>query len=43
MRIIKLNAIDSTNTFLKQICSVDLIEDYTIVIADYQTNGRGQM
>ena len=43
MRIIKLNAIDSTNTFIKQICSVDLIEDYTIVIADYQTNGRGQM
>jgi len=43
MRIIKLNAIDSTNTYLKQICDVDLLEDYTIVTAKHQTLGRGQM
>lgn len=43
MRIIKLNAIDSTNSFLKEmICNED-VADYTVVIAEYQTNGRGQM
>lgn len=43
MRIIKLDAIDSTNTFLKEISNEDLLEDYTIVVAKQQTNGRGQM
>jgi len=43
MHIIKLDAIDSTNAFLKQKSSVDSIDDYTIVMANYQTNGRGQM
>jgi BirA family transcriptional regulator, biotin operon repressor / biotin---[acetyl-CoA-carboxylase] ligase len=42
MRIIKLNAIDSTNTYLKQICDAKALEDYTTVIANYQTQGRGQ-
>jgi len=43
MRIIKLNAIDSTNSFLKEmICNED-VADYTIVATEYQTNGRGQM
>jgi BirA family transcriptional regulator, biotin operon repressor / biotin---[acetyl-CoA-carboxylase] ligase len=43
MHIIKLNAIDSTNTYLKQISSEKVIEDYTTVTANYQTQGRGQM
>ncbi len=43
MRIIKLSAIGSTNTFLRQISSAEPIEDYTVVVADHQTNGRGQM
>ena len=43
MRIIKLNAIDSTNTYLKQLSSKEVIEDYTSVTAKYQTHGRGQM
>jgi BirA family transcriptional regulator, biotin operon repressor / biotin---[acetyl-CoA-carboxylase] ligase len=43
MCIIKLNAIDSTNTYLKQISSEKVIEDYTTVTANYQTHGRGQM
>lgn len=43
MNIIKLGAIDSTNTYLKNLCSTKKIEDYTVVMADYQTKGRGQM
>ena len=43
MRIIKLNAIDSTNTYLKQISSKGAIEDYTTVTTKHQTHGRGQM
>ena len=43
MRIIKLDAIDSTNTFLKEISSVETLEDYTVVVANKQENGRGQM
>lgn len=43
MRIIKLDAIDSTNTFLKQISSADVIEDFTVVVAKEQTKGKGQM
>jgi BirA family biotin operon repressor/biotin-[acetyl-CoA-carboxylase] ligase len=43
MRIIKLNAIDSTNSFLRELSLTEPIEDYTVVVADYQKNGRGQM
>jgi len=43
MRIIKLNAIDSTNTFLKQLSITEPLDDYTIVQSDFQTKGRGQM
>ncbi len=43
MHIIKLNAIDSTNTYLKEISSNDVLKDYTTVTANYQTDGRGQM
>ena len=43
MRIIKLNAIDSTNSFLRQMSAEEAVKDYTVVITKYQTNGRGQM
>ncbi|MEZ4803844.1 MAG: biotin--[acetyl-CoA-carboxylase] ligase [Gelidibacter sp.] len=43
MHIIKLNAIDSTNSFLRQLSMSEMVEDYTVVVADYQTQGRGQM
>lgn len=43
MRIIKLNAIDSTNTYLRQLSNIGALEDYTVVVTKHQTNGRGQM
>ncbi|MEH6536504.1 MAG: biotin--[acetyl-CoA-carboxylase] ligase [Psychroserpens sp.] len=43
MRIIKLSAIDSTNTFLRQLSSTEVIEDYTVILAESQAKGRGQM
>jgi BirA family biotin operon repressor/biotin-[acetyl-CoA-carboxylase] ligase len=43
MYIIKLNAIDSTNTYLKAMTSVTLPKDFTVVVAEQQTEGRGQM
>ena len=43
MRIIKLDAIDSTNSFLRQLSAKELIEDYTVVMTNFQTHGRGQM
>jgi BirA family biotin operon repressor/biotin-[acetyl-CoA-carboxylase] ligase len=43
MFIIKLNAIDSTNTYLKALASAKLPKDYTVVVAEHQTKGRGQM
>jgi BirA family biotin operon repressor/biotin-[acetyl-CoA-carboxylase] ligase len=43
MHIIKLNAIDSTNSFLRQLSSDKKVEDYTVIIAESQLKGRGQM
>lgn len=43
MPIIKLDAIDSTNEYLKQLSKEAIIDDYTLVIANEQTNGKGQM
>jgi BirA family biotin operon repressor/biotin-[acetyl-CoA-carboxylase] ligase len=43
MRIIKLNAIDSTNTYLKNMGFAGGAEDGLTVLAKFQTNGRGQM
>ncbi len=42
MKLIKLNAIDSTNSFLKELCRDYVLENFTVVVADEQTNGRGQ-
>ena len=43
MRIIKLNAIDSTNSYLRKLSTEEGIEDFTTVVAKHQTHGRGQM
>lgn len=42
MHIIKLNAIDSTNRYLKDLAVKQTLENFTVVVADNQTNGRGQ-
>lgn len=43
MNFIKLNAIDSTNDFLKALASNQKVENFTIVTAKSQWKGRGQM
>jgi len=43
MPLIKLDAIDSTNDFLKQLFKESALEDYAIVMANEQTKGKGQM
>ncbi len=43
MKLIKLDAIDSTNEFLKGLSSKQAIENFTVVTAENQTNGKGQM
>lgn len=42
MKIIKLNAIDSTNSFLKELAQTTRLESYTVVVTKQQTKGRGQ-
>lgn len=42
MHIIKLPAIDSTNSYLKELTMKQSVENFTIVVAENQTNGRGQ-
>jgi BirA family biotin operon repressor/biotin-[acetyl-CoA-carboxylase] ligase len=43
MKLIKLDAIDSTNEFLKGISTQQDLENFTVVTAESQTNGKGQM
>ena len=43
MNIIKLDAIDSTNNYLKKITLNEGINDYTVVTAKFQTQGKGQL
>jgi BirA family biotin operon repressor/biotin-[acetyl-CoA-carboxylase] ligase len=42
MKIIKLNAIDSTNNYLLGLLRGEQMEDFTVVFAEDQQNGRGQ-
>ena len=42
MNVIKLNAIDSTNTYLRELAAKRMLDDYTVVVTNYQTRGRGQ-
>lgn len=43
MKLIKLDAIDSTNDFLKGLSNKQEIENFTVVTANTQTKGKGQM
>ncbi len=43
MNIIKLGAISSTNDYLRKLVATKEIKNYTSVIAQFQTNGKGQM
>lgn len=43
MNIIKLSAINSTNDYLKSLSSGQYVENFTIVVAEHQTDGKGQM
>ncbi len=43
MQIIKLDATESTNAFLKNLIFSESQKDYTVVVAEEQLNGRGQM
>lgn len=42
MKLIKLNAIDSTNDFLKKMSQDQELENFTIVLAETQNKGKGQ-
>jgi len=42
MDIIKLNAIDSTNDYLKNLSNTQNLDNFTIVVADFQSKGKGQ-
>ena len=43
MNIIKLNAIDSTNDYLKNLLDKKPVINYTVVTANFQNKGKGQM
>ncbi|MFT5963748.1 MAG: BirA family biotin operon repressor/biotin-[acetyl-CoA-carboxylase] ligase [Flavobacterium sp.] len=43
MKLIKLDAIDSTNDFLKGLSNKQELENFTVVTAENQTRGKGQM
>lgn len=42
MKLIKLNAIDSTNDFLKKMSQDQQLENFTVVLAEIQNKGKGQ-
>ncbi|KAF2519082.1 biotin--[acetyl-CoA-carboxylase] ligase [Flavobacterium salilacus subsp. salilacus] len=43
MNIIKLSAIHSTNDYLKELSAMRHVDNFTIAIAEHQTQGKGQM
>jgi BirA family biotin operon repressor/biotin-[acetyl-CoA-carboxylase] ligase len=43
MKRIKLDAIDSTNDFLKGLSAKQAVDNFTVVTAENQTKGKGQM
>ena len=43
LKIIKLSAIDSTNSYLKQLAKESVLADETVVLTKRQLSGRGQM
>ena len=42
MQIIKFNSIDSTNSYIENLINKIDLEDFSAVVADYQTDGCGQ-
>ena len=42
MKLVKLNAINSTNEFLKNLMKDSLVENWTVVMTENQTHGKGQ-
>ena len=42
MKIIKLNATDSTNSYLKRLLAKDILDDLTVVVSKHQTKGKGR-
>lgn len=43
MKLIKLDATDSTNDYLKSLSSKNVLENFTVITAQSQNKGRGQM
>lgn len=43
MKLIKLDAIDSTNEFLKGLSNKQKVENFTVITAENQLKGKGQM
>jgi hypothetical protein len=43
MKLIKLDAIDSTNDFLKRLSGEQPLDNFTVVSTENQTHGKGQM
>ena len=43
MKLIKLNTTDSTNTYLMQLSKQTVVDNWTVVTAEFQTLGKGQM
>jgi len=43
MKILKLDAIDSTNSYLKDLIKENDVKNWTVVVAKYQKNGKGQL
>lgn len=43
MQLIKLNATGSTNAYLKTLLGSKELDDFTVVVAEEQLNGRGQL
>jgi BirA family biotin operon repressor/biotin-[acetyl-CoA-carboxylase] ligase len=43
MHVLKFDTVDSTNNLLKLLCREQDLDDFTVVVAENQTNGRGQM
>ena len=43
MKLIKLDAIHSTNDFLKELSQQEYLDNFTVVTAKSQTHGKGQM
>ena len=42
MKFIKLDAIDSTNSYLKKLLNKESLNDFTVVTSKHQTKGRGR-